>query len=89
VATKVSTNIRLETDQLKQLKRVAVEKGTSLSNLFQEIINDYLERVSTLSGKDWKRDPFFQIGRRPGRSGESMVSEQHDHYLYGKGRRSS
>ena len=84
--TKVSTNIRLETGQIKELKRIAVEKGSSLSKLFQEIINDYLERVSALSGKDWKGDPFFQIGRRPGRSGLSTVSEEHDRYLYGKGR---
>ncbi len=87
--TKVATNIRLEAEQIKQLKRIAVEKGASLSKLFKEIIADYLERVSTLSGKDWKKDPFFQIGRKPGRSGESMVSEQHDDYLYGKDRRSS
>ena len=87
MATRVSTNIRLEVDQLKQLKRVAVEKGTSLSNLFQEIINDYLERVSTLSGKDWKSDPFFGIGKAPGRSGESFVSENHNRYLYGSRRR--
>ncbi len=86
--TKVATNIRLEAEQLKQLKRLAVEKGGSLSRLFTEIIADYLERVSTLSGKDWKRDPFFQIGTKPGRSGESAVSEKHDQYLYGTGRRS-
>ncbi|MBI3595980.1 MAG: ribbon-helix-helix protein, CopG family [Nitrospirae bacterium] len=86
---KVATNIRLEAEQLKQLKRIAVEKGASLSKLFKEIIADYLERVSTLSGKDWRKDPFFQIGRKPGRSGESTVSEAHDHYLYGRGRRSS
>ncbi|HLF86470.1 MAG TPA: hypothetical protein VI584_05255 [Nitrospiria bacterium] len=84
--TKVSTNIRLEAGQIKELKRIAVEQGASLSKLFQEIINDYLARVSALSGKDWKKDPFFQIGRRPGRSGLSAVSEEHNDYLYGKGR---
>jgi len=88
MSSKVATNIRLETEQLKQLKRIAVEKGASLSKLFNEIIADYLERVSTLSGKDWRKDPFFQVGRKPARSGESMVSEEHDHYLYGRGRRS-
>lgn len=86
--TKVTTNIRLEAEQLKQLKRLAVEKGGSLSRLFSEIIADYLERVNTLSGKGWKKDPFFQIGGKPGHSGESAVSEEHDHYLYGTGRRS-
>lgn len=50
---------------MKELKRVAVEKGTSLSQIFNEIILEYLERVKALSGTDWKRDPFFQIGKRP------------------------
>ena len=86
---KVATNIRLEAEQLKQLKRISVEKGASLSRLFNEIIADYLERVNTLSGRDWKKDPFFQIGNKPGHSGEATVSEEHNHYLYGAGRRAS
>ncbi len=84
--TKVTTNIRLDAEQLKQLKRIAVEKGASLSKLFQQMISDYLERVSTLSGKDWRKDPFFQVGKRPGRSGTSDISEKHDRYIYGTGR---
>jgi hypothetical protein len=89
MTSKVATNIRLEAEQLKQLKRISVEKGASLSRLFNEIIADYLERVNTLSGRDWKKDPFFQVGRKPGRSGEATVSEDHDRYLYGTGRRAS
>jgi hypothetical protein len=80
--SKVATNVRLEGEQLKQLKRIAVEKGESLARLFEEIISDYLARVSALSGKDWQADPFFQIGKHPGRSGKSTVSEQHNRYLY-------
>jgi hypothetical protein len=86
LSKKVATNIRLEAEQIKQLKRIAVEKGTSLSRLFQEIVSEYLARVSALSGKEWRKDPFFQIGKRPGRSGLTVVSEQHDRYLYGKPR---
>lgn len=79
---KVSTNIRLEAAHVKELKRVAVEQGTSLSQVFHQIIAEYLERIKALSGTAWKRDPFFQIGKRPGRSGVSTVSEDHDHHLY-------
>jgi hypothetical protein len=82
MGTKVTTNIRLDAEQLKQLKRIAVEKGASLSKLFQQMISDYLERVSTLSGKDWRKDTFFQVGKRPGRSGASNISEKHDRYIY-------
>jgi len=63
-------------------KRLAVERGVSLSALFQELIADYLVRVSTLTGRDWRADPFFQVGRRPGRSGHSRVAEEHDRHLY-------
>ena len=80
--SKVSTNIRLEAAHVKELKRVAVENGTSLSQVFHQIISDYLERIKALSGTAWKRDPFFQIGRRPGRSGLSTISEDHDRHLY-------
>lgn len=80
--SKVSTNIRLGKEQLQQLKWMALEKGTSLSKLFQKMISDYLTRLKPLSGKDWKKDPFFQIGKGPGRSGRSTISENHDEHLY-------
>src|SRR6266481_129316 len=79
---RVATNVRLDSAQLLQLKRLAVERGVSLSVLFQELIADYLVRVSTLTGRDWRADPFFQVGRRPGRSGHSRVAEEHDRHLY-------
>ena len=51
------------------------------SQIFHQVISDYLERVKTLSGTAWKRDPFFQIGKKPGRSGLHTVSEEHDRHL--------
>ena len=82
--SKVSTNLRLSKDQLQQLKWIALGKRTSLSKLFQKMISEYLTRLRPLSGKDWKKDPFFKIGNRPGRSGRSNISEDHDKYLYSK-----
>jgi len=84
VSTKVATNVRLEREQLKQLKRIALEKGASLSRLFEQIISEYLERTSALSGKEWEKDPFFRIGKKPGRSGLRNVSEMHNRHLYGR-----
>ncbi|MFZ5877069.1 MAG: ribbon-helix-helix protein, CopG family [Nitrospirota bacterium] len=66
--SKVSANIRLDAAYMKELKRVADEKGKSLSQIFHQIISDYLEHTRVLSGKDWKRDSFFQIGKSSGRS---------------------
>ena len=79
---RVATNVRLDAAQLHRLKRLALERGVSLSALFQELIADYLVRVSTLTGRDWRADPFFQVGRRPGRSGQAGVAEEHDRHLY-------
>ena len=79
---RVSTNVRLDPAQLRQLKRLAAERGVTLSAIFQEMIGDYVARVGALTGKDWQTDPFFKLGRRPGRSGSSRVAEQHDRYLY-------
>lgn len=79
---KVATNIRLEAEQLKQLKRIALDNGESLARLFEKILSEYLSRVSVLSGKDWRADPFFQLGKDPGKSGLSRVSEQHDRHIY-------
>jgi hypothetical protein len=82
MTTRVSTNVRLEAAQLRQLKRLAADRGVGLSALFQEMIRDYVGRVSALTGRDWEADPFFKVGRRPGRSGLSWVAERHDRYLY-------
>lgn len=82
MSKKVATNIRLDRDHLKQLKRISVEQGTSLAKLFERMTVEYLDRVSVLAGKDWEKDPFFQLGSHPGRSGQSTVSESHNRFLY-------
>jgi hypothetical protein len=85
----VSTNVRLLPEELKALKQLALEKDLSLSGLFRKMIAEHLERERVLSGKDWKNDPFFRIGDKPGRSGLRQVSREHDHYLYGRIREAS
>jgi hypothetical protein len=82
MANRVATNVRLEPEQLKQLKQLALERGVSLSGLFQEMIKDYLARSRTLTGKEWEADPFFQLGKTTARSGLARVAEEHDRYLY-------
>ena len=77
-------SVRLDPAQLRQLKRLAAERGVTLSAIFQEMIGDYIGRVRALTGKDWQNDPFFKLGRRPGRSGLSSVAERHDRHLYPK-----
>ena len=82
MAARVATNLKLDAAQLRRLKKLALERGVSLSALFRELITDYLTRVSALNGRDWRADPFFQVGRRSGRSGRTSVAENHDRHLY-------
>ena len=82
MAARVATSLKLDPVQLRRLKRLALERGVSLSALFRELIADYLARVSTLTGRDWRADPFFRVGRRPGRSRCASVAENHDRQLY-------
>ena len=82
MAVRVATNVRLDPQQLKELKRLALERGVSLSTLFQGLIDDYLARHRTLTGKEWRSDPFFQLGRPPARSGFSRIAEGHNRFLY-------
>jgi len=80
---KVVTNIRLEAEQLKQLKRIALENGESLARLFERIFSQYLSNASVLSGRDWRNDSFFQLGKDARKSRVARVSEQHDRHIYG------
>jgi len=83
MANKAVSSIRLERETLRQLKRIAVDRGLSLSKVFEEMVADYLGRTRAFVGRDWRKDPFFRIGSRRGGSGRRDVSAEHDRYLYG------
>jgi hypothetical protein len=80
---RVATNIRMERETLRELKRIAVDGGRSLSKVFEEMVADYLGRTRAFAGRDWRKDPFFRIGSRRGGSGRRDVAAEHDKYLYG------
>lgn len=79
-----TTNVRLPKAQLKQLKRVAVEREMSLSRLVREILDEFLQRErAPLSPEAFRKDPLFTLGKNPRRSGLGDLAERHDKYLYG------
>ena len=79
-----TTNIRLPRVHLKALKRVAVERDTSVSRLVRELVGEFLDRQrAPLSAAAFRRDPLFGLGTKPGRSGLGDLAERHDKYLYG------
>lgn len=78
-----TTNLRLPRAQLRALKRVAVERDTSLSRLVREIVGEFLAcQARPLSPSAYRGDPVFGLGAKPGRSRLGDLAEKHDKYLY-------
>ncbi len=67
------TQIYLEPEQHRSLKREAMARGLSLAELLRQIVRDYLRR-------ERPREEFLRIIGL-GRSGRSDVAEEHDRYL--------
>jgi hypothetical protein len=67
------TQVYLEPEQHRSLKREASERGISLAELLREIVRDHLRR-------ERPREEFLRIVGL-GRSGRSDVAEEHDRYL--------
>jgi len=67
------TQVYLEPEQHRLLKREAQKKGISLAELLRRIVRDHLR-------KERSREEFFTIVGL-GRSGRSDVAEEHDRYL--------
>jgi len=67
------TQVYLEPEQHRVLKREAAERGISLAELLRRIVEDHLR-------KDRSRKDFFKIVGL-GRSGRSDVAAEHDRYL--------
>ncbi|PIS28638.1 hypothetical protein COT42_07440 [Candidatus Saganbacteria bacterium CG08_land_8_20_14_0_20_45_16] len=82
-----TTNIRVESNTLKELKFKAVEEGRRVAELIREAIREYLQKSrDKVSAKSKKKDPLFSIiglcqtGLRDG-------AEHHDRFLYGKAKK--
>lgn len=67
------TQIYLEPEQHRSLKREAASRGMSLSELLREVVSDYLR-------EEHSRDDFYAIVGL-GRSGRDDGAKRHDHYL--------
>jgi len=67
------TQVYLEPEQHRLLKREAQEKGVSLAELLRQIVRDHLRR-------NRPREEFLKIVGL-GRSGKSDVAVEHDRYI--------
>ncbi len=74
----VRTQVQLTEDQLRQLKRLAAERGVSIAELVREGVDAVLQS-SGVDITERRRRAIAAIGCF--RSGKTDVSERHDDYL--------
>ena len=74
----VRTQIQLEEDQMQWLKRKALEKGISISQLIREGLSVYRANEDRLL-EDKRKRAIAAVGRF--KSKISDISEKHDEYL--------
>lgn len=78
---KVRTQIQLERRQYERLKRLAAERGQSLSGVLRALVDEVLgESPSPTAVRD-ARLGFVGAGRDT--QGRRDVARRHDRYLYG------
>lgn len=72
----IRTQVQLTEEQVRQLKRVAAERGISVSALIREAID---RAVAVDDGHARRQRALAAVGRF--RSGNKEVSAEHDRYL--------
>ena len=75
-------NIELPIDQYELLRKQATVNGTTVSGLIRQLIDDFRHRVPREAHKNYQNDPFYKM--RGSFDGPEDLSENHDHYLYGR-----
>ncbi len=74
----IRTQVQLTEEQLRQLKRLAAERGVSLAEVVRQAIDRALEQDERATR--WDR-ALEAVRRSHFRSGKSDISERHDEYL--------
>lgn len=72
----IRTQVQLDQEQMARLRRLAAERGVSISSLIRQAVDEHLGEEP--QDARWER-AVRSIGGF--HSGKSDVSEDHDHYL--------
>jgi hypothetical protein len=81
MATKRLT-IELSIDQYELLRKQASTNGTTVTGFIRRLIDDIRLRLPEQARKNYQNDPLYK--RRGSFDGPNDLSENHDHYLYGR-----
>ena len=81
MATKRLT-IELSIDQYEVLRKQANSTGTTVTGFLRKLIEEFRVRVPEEVRKNYRNDPLYKM--RGSFDGPNHLSENHDHYLYGR-----
>ena len=81
MATKRLT-LELSTDQYEILRKQANSTGTTVTGFIRKLIEEFRLRVPEEARKNYRNDPLYKM--RGSFDGPKDLSENHDHYLYGR-----
>lgn len=75
-------NIELSIDQYELLRKQANSTGTTVTGFLRKLIEEFRVRVPKEARKNYQNDPLYKM--RGSFDGPKDLSENHDHYLYGR-----
>jgi hypothetical protein len=75
----VRTQIQLTETQARSLKKVAMDKGTSVAEVIRRAVDNMVQRSPKVSSEERVRRALEIVGKF--RSGRRNVSRKHDEYL--------
>jgi len=81
MATKRLT-LELSIDQYEVLRKQANSTGTTVTGFIRKLIEEFRLRVPEEARRNYQNDPLYKM--RGSFNGPKDLSENHDHYLYGR-----
>ena len=75
----IRTQIQLTETQARTLKKVAMDKGTSVAEVIRRAVDNMVQRSPKVSGEERIKRALEIVGKF--RSGRRDVSQKHDKYL--------
>lgn len=75
----IRTQIQLTETQARTLKKVAMEKGTSVAEVIRRAVDNMVQRSPKVSSEERIKRALEIVGKF--RSGRRDVSQKHDEYL--------
>ncbi len=75
-------NIELPIDQYELLRKQANTTGTTVTGIIRKLIDDFRLHLPVEVRKNYQNDPLYKM--RGSFDGPKDLSENHDHYLYGR-----